>query len=550
MRKTILQLSAAAFCAGFMFPHPALAAVPQSVALNLGVTGSGSVSATAGNRVQLCSAQNRVCTFLYPVGTVVMLKANPLTDYSFNGWSGACSTATPDCTVTLKAVTNVAARFSVVPQVTASITLSKALITPYGSTQLSWSSRNATQCQAAGDWSGAVALAGTQTVSPGKVGSYIYQLTCTNGSRSATAKATLTVALASIGQRIFAAQMTARNPDPASSCRPIAADAADKEAGFYWEIGDANGIITGPVAGQIAAGSVSPPGVDTPRYTRDTDMMIASASKWVYSTYFTEVAGTVQNGVGTMPAVYVPFLNFTSGYTNFTIASCGPDKTVGACMLFLNNETRTAAHIGKFDYDGGHLQVLGGGGDATLQADKFYQANLNNFALLPQALTQKMTVALAAKLPNYVPRYHSTELAGGALMSAANYAELLKGLVRKDNPLKMAAFLQPPAANPYAVCTNPADPACGPDKAVHTPVPANESWYYGLGHWIEADPKVGDGAYSSAGAFGFYPWVDATKTYYGVIARKNMIAGEKSGYASMVCGRAIRQAFMTGEVQP
>lgn len=433
--------------------------------------------------------------------------------------------------------------------VSVSLMLGKALITPYGNTQLTWSSRNATRCFASGDWSGAVALAGTQTVSPGKVGSYNYQVTCTNGSRSATAKATLTVALASLGQRIFAAQVTARNPDPASSCRPIAADAADKEAGFYWEIGDANGIVTGS-AGQVAAGSVSPSGVSEPRYTRDTEMMIASASKWVYSTYFTEVAGTVQNGVGIMPAAYVPFLNFTSGYTNFTIASCGPDKTVGACMLFRDNETRTAANIGKFDYDGGHLQVLGGGGDATLRADKFYMANLNNFSLLPQALTEKMTAALAAKVPNYVPRYYSTELAGGALMSAANYAEMLKGLVRKDNPLKMAAFLRPPATNPYAVCTNPADPACGPDKAVGTPVPANESWYYGLGHWIEADPKVGDGAYSSAGLFGFYPWVDASKTYYGIIARKNIIAGERSGYDSMVCGRAIRKAFMTGEVQP
>lgn len=549
MRTSFLQLTAAAFCAGMVLPVPAQAALPQSAALTITVTGGGGVTTSAGNRVQLCSAQNRVCTFSYPVGTVVALKATAVTDYSFNGWSGACAGTAPDCTVTLKASANVAARFSFVPQVTATIAVGKALITPYGSTQLSWSSSNATQCQASGDWSGSVGLSGAQSVSPGKVGTYNYQLTCTNGNRSATAQATLTVALASLGQRIFAAQVTAQNPDPASSCRPIAANAADKQAGFYWEIGDANGIVTGS-AGQKAAGSVSPPGVDTPRYTRDTDMLIASASKWVYSTYFTEVAGTVRDGVGTMPAAYVPFLNFTSGYTNFAVASCSPEFTVGACMLFLNNETRTDANIGKFDYDGGHLQVLGGGGDATLRADKFFMANLNNFTLAPQALTDKMRAALAAKVPNYVPSYHTTELAGGAEMSAANYAEMLKGLVRKDNPLKMAAFLQPVAVNPYAVCTNAADPACGPGKAVHTPVPANESWSYGLGHWIESDPKVGDGSYSSAGWFGFYPWVDASKTYYGIVARKNLITGEGNGYASVVCGRAIRKAFMTGEVQP
>jgi len=30
---------------------------------------------------------------------------------------------------------------------------------------------------------------------------------------------------------------------------------------------------------------------------------------------------------------------------------------------------------------------------------------------------------------------------------------------------------------------------------------------------------VGDGAFSSPGAFGFYPWIDRTKTNYGVLAR-------------------------------
>ena len=30
---------------------------------------------------------------------------------------------------------------------------------------------------------------------------------------------------------------------------------------------------------------------------------------------------------------------------------------------------------------------------------------------------------------------------------------------------------------------------------------------------------AGDGAFSSPGLFGFYPWIDAGKTYYGVLAR-------------------------------
>ena len=38
---------------------------------------------------------------------------------------------------------------------------------------------------------------------------------------------------------------------------------------------------------------------------------------------------------------------------------------------------------------------------------------------------------------------------------------------------------------------------------------------------MEDDPAVhGDGAFSSPGAFGFYPWIDSSKSYYGIISRQ------------------------------
>ena len=91
------------------------------------------------------------------------------------------------------------------------------------------------------------------------------------------------------------------------------------------------------------------------------------------------------------------------------------------------------------------------------------------------------------------------------------------------------------------MCTNLA--TC--TSAVSTPVPSTESWHYSLGHWVEDDPAVGDGAFSSAGAFGFYPWVDASKTYYGVLAREDLL-GTGMGVESARCGRLIRKAWMTG----
>ena len=52
-----------------------------------------------------------------------------------------------------------------------------------------------------------------------------------------------------------------------------------------------------------------------------------------------------------------------------------------------------------------------------------------------------------------------------------------------------------------------------------------------------------DGAVSSAGAFGFYPWLNQARDTYGILARKDE-AG--TGFASVRCGRLIRKAWETG----
>ena len=73
-------------------------------------------------------------------------------------------------------------------------------------------------------------------------------------------------------------------------------------------------------------------------------------------------------------------------------------------------------------------------------------------------------------------------------------------------------------------------------------MPSSESWRYSIGHWVEDDPVVGHGAFSSAGSFGFYPWIDADKTTYGVLARSES-AG--NGIDSVDCGRLVRKAWIT-----
>jgi hypothetical protein len=107
----------------------------------------------------------------------------------------------------------------------------------------------------------------------------------------------------------------------------------------------------------------------------------------------------------------------------------------------------------------------------------------------------------------------------------------------------------------FPVCTNSTVAGCNavPDESPMANASNNaEAWHYSLGHWIEDDPVVGDGSFSSAGALGFYPWIDKTSTYYGMLVREDQGAagtGAFEGYQSAVCGRLIRQAWMSGVEQ-
>jgi len=133
--------------------------------------------------------------------------------------------------------------------------------------------------------------------------------------------------------------------------------------------------------------------------------------------------------------------------------------------------------------------------------------------------------------------YSQPQPAGGGISSADDYARYLRKLLAGS--LRMGAAL-----GTNAVCTNPT--TCPAGQAANTPIPSNESWHYSVGHWVEDDPVVGDGAFSSPGAFGFYPWVDASKSWYGVLARRDSAGG---GVDSVYCGRLIRKAWVTGVAQ-
>jgi CubicO group peptidase (beta-lactamase class C family) len=291
---------------------------------------------------------------------------------------------------------------------------------------------------------------------------------------------------------------------PALSTRTAAAEATAAHGStcsmlpaFYWEIGDASGAI---VSGTVGAG-----------FTATTVMSIASASKLVWGAY------VVERFKDDLSIIDESAMRMQSGYVDLAYDSCVTTTTVSACFMAGNNATLVPADVGRFFYNGGHFQKyavdLGLGGDSDA------------------ALTTEIKRLVGTELAF---TYGSPQLAGGIRTSASDYAAFLRKILRGD--LAIHDHL-----GESAVCTLPS--SCS--TAVYSPAPA--AWHYSYAHWVEDDPATGDGAFSSPGAFGFYPWIDQSKTYYGIVARESLAT--QAYVASAECGATIRKAFMTGVAQ-
>jgi len=126
-------------------------------------------------------------------------------------------------------------------------------------------------------------------------------------------------------------------------------------------------------------------------------------------------------------------------------------------------------------------------------------------------------------------------LAGGIYGNAASYTTVLRAVLSGQLGMLDALGTSPVCAWVGAGC-----------NAAFSPV-FTTHWHYSIAHWVEDEPTIGDGAFSSPGAFGFYPWIEANKLYYGVISRYSPTGdGLQNGVASAMCGYQIRAAWDSG----
>lgn len=273
---------------------------------------------------------------------------------------------------------------------------------------------------------------------------------------------------------------------------------------FYWEIGRKWGgpIISGQVGGNT--------------YGRNTQIGIASASKWIFGAYVLQRYGGLP--AGPSGATIISSLNMKEGHTSFNPGSCALANKVYGCYVVGNNDVVDPTKVGFFNY---------GGGDGQYAAAKSNLLGLGN----------KDANALLTEINSFLNlgsdfSYNMPAVAGGMRASAADYAAFLQKIMK--GTYVMSAYLgNSPVTTQCANCNSPFGTA---------------DLHYSLYHWIEDNTggvlpngtplSPGDGAYSSPGALGFYPWISAGKGRYGIIAT------DSSNFQnSYVCGKAVREAY-------
>jgi CubicO group peptidase (beta-lactamase class C family) len=292
------------------------------------------------------------------------------------------------------------------------------------------------------------------------------------------------VAAQSVAERTAAVEATL---DRAPVCRGL--------GDFYWEVGDTNGKLAAGARG----GAV----------TANRPLRIASASKWIFGAYVVERQG------GHPSDSQIDALEMKSGYDQLNPVACAGARTVQGCLERRRNADLTPAHVGLFSYNGGHDQKLAVElGLGALDAEGFA-------AEMRRVLGRDLAIGFSSPQP-----------AGGMEISPSGYAAFLRKIM--GGHLRIAALL-----GSHPVCTLPS--AC--PQAVGSPLPY--AWHYSLNHWIEDAPGE-DGAFSSAGAFGFYPWISADRSLYGILARDSIF--RHSGVKSAQCGAAIRRAWVNARL--
>jgi serine-type D-Ala-D-Ala carboxypeptidase/endopeptidase len=196
-------------------------------------------------------------------------------------------------------------------------------------------------------------------------------------------------------------------------------------------------------------------------------------------------------------------LSFTAGYDLGSLASgCvrDDDITLDACARELADEHFAYTPGSTYHYGPAHMHL------AALMAERATGKRWD--VIFREELGDPLKMGPDTGFPDT----QNPDPAGSASASGADYAAFMLALARGEllTPASQAALLSDQSERA---------------EIGYSPVTAHGwEWHYGLGCWKECAQEQWSAAcdagtiYSSPGAFGFYPWIDAATGRWGVLA--------------------------------
>jgi D-alanyl-D-alanine-carboxypeptidase/D-alanyl-D-alanine-endopeptidase len=255
-------------------------------------------------------------------------------------------------------------------------------------------------------------------------------------------------------------------------------------------------------------------------FARDRLVAIASASKWVSGLVLFDVIATSKGALtldsttgqilrwtGPSAAITLRHLmSFTSGLESEAACTADPAISLATCVDIIAGHDTTAAPGVRFDYGSTHLQVAARMAEVVTGSswNTLFRERVGRPLGLPGEVAYYTWPKLARGLTNPL-------IAGGMRASMDSYARILALIYHRGHgqglTLGTEALFAEQAREPFAV-------VIGKSPAAQLGLP----YHYGLTAWLEtATPRTGSDILSSAGAFGFVPWIDRHAGYYAIL---------------------------------
>ena len=280
--------------------------------------------------------------------------------------------------------------------------------------------------------------------------------------------------------------------------------------------------------------------------TIDTNYGIASASKWMTAAV---IAALIDEGALSLddhPQDYLSYwtsdpedprsgvtleqlLAFTSGIGGArSDIPCLTDTmmTLQGCAQVIYNEHFEHDPETAFHYSPGHMHIAAA--MAEVATGSSWVELLDTRLKAPLSLTWRTRFQASAQ--------ENPGVAGAMLSTAAEYATFLESFYTGAYLPNWTEALLQIRTRGLPVAYSPVDN-----------VLSGASWGYALGNWVECNQPTFDEScearrvFSSPGAFGFYPWIDKSNSYWAVLSVQLFSGGPTARSYDLV--RQLRPAI-------